>query len=105
MPAGLAGPLSSMPAISAPRGGLMLSSRRSRRHLLNAHAKPAAAVSPNCCNWLDHRQRGLGGHRKADADRAAGRRDDRGVDADHFTFEVEQRATELPRLIEAVGLM
>ena len=41
-------------------------------------------------------------HREADPEVAAALiAEDRGVDADHFTAEVEQRAAELPRLIAA----
>ncbi len=47
---------------------------------------------------------GLGRHRKADADRAAGGRDDRGVDADHFAFEIEQRAARVAAIDGGVGL-
>ena len=48
--------------------------------------------------------RAVGRHRKADADRAAGRRNDRGVDADDFAIEVEQRAAGIAAVNGGVGL-
>ena len=48
--------------------------------------------------------RGFGRHRKADADRAARRRDDRGIDADDFAVEVEQRAAGIAAIDGGVGL-
>ena len=50
--------------------------------LLDAHAEPAAARLAELAELVDDRQRRVRGHREADADRAAGRRNDRGVDAD-----------------------
>jgi hypothetical protein len=44
------------------------------------------------------------GYGKADADRAAGRRDDRGVYADHIAVEVEQRAARIAAIDGGVGL-
>src|SRR6185503_7751054 len=59
--------------------------------LLNADAEPAAAQFAELPELIDHADHGLRGYRKAEADRAAGGRDDQRVDADHFTLEVEQR--------------
>ena len=53
---------------------------------------------------LDDRHGDLGGHRKADADRAAGRRHDRGVDADHLAVDVEERAAGIAAVDGGVGL-
>ena len=53
---------------------------------------------------IDHRERGLRRHREADADRAARRRDDRGVDADHLAVEVEQRSARIAAIDGGVGL-
>ena len=72
--------------------------------LLNAHAEPAAPRLAVLAQLIDHRHRGVGRHRKADADRAAGRRDDRGVDADDFAVEVEQRAAGIAAIDGGVGL-
>ena len=70
-------------------------------HRLDAHAEPAAPRLAELAELVDDAQRQLDGNRKADADRAAGRRDDRRVDADHLAVHVEQRPPELPRLIAA----
>ena len=58
-------------------------------HLLNAHAQPAASCLAIATQLIDDRHSGLRGDGKADADRTAGRRNDRGVDADDFTVEIE----------------
>src|SRR6202030_1920728 len=72
--------------------------------LLNAHAEPAAPRLAELAELVDDRHRGLGWHGEADADRAAGRRDDRRIDADHFTFEVEQRSARIAAIDGGVGL-
>ena len=59
--------------------------------LLDAHAKPAAARFAELAKLIDHRDRAVGRHGETDADRAARRRNDRGVDADHLAIEIEQR--------------
>ena len=64
-------------------------------HLLDAHAEPAAPRLAELAQLVDHRHRGLRRHRKADADRAAGRRDDRGIDADDLAVEIEQRPARI----------
>jgi hypothetical protein len=105
MPAGFAGPLSSTPAISAPRAGLMLrlSAISSVTCWMRTPSQPRRS-SPNCRKLIDHAGHGLRGHRKADADRAAGRRDDQRVDADHLAVEVEQRAAGIAAVDGGVGL-
>ena len=61
-------------------------------------------VSPNWRSWSIDGDRGLRGNRKADADRAARRRDDRRVDADDLAIEVEQRAAGIAAIDGGVGL-
>ena len=105
MPAGLAGPRSSTPAISAPRAGLMARLSASiLGHLLNAHAEPAAPRLAELAQLIDHRNGGLRRHGKADADRAARRRIDRGIDADHLAVEVEQRSARIAAIDRRVSL-
>ena len=105
MPAGLAGPLSSTPATSAPRGGSMFRLSASVvGHLLDAHAEPAAPGFAVFLQLIDDRHRAVRRNRKADADRAAGRRNDRGIDADDFAVEVEQRAAGIAAIDGGVGL-
>ena len=72
--------------------------------LLDAHAEPAAPRLAKLAQLIDNRGRTVGGHCEADADRAAGRRNDRGVDADHFAIEVEQRAAGIAAVNGGVGL-
>ena len=102
MPAGLAGPLSSTPATSAPRAGLMLrlSAISSVTCWMRTPSQPRRSLA-ELPELIDHAGHRLRRHREAEADRAAGRRNDQRVDADHFAFEVEQRPPELPRLMEA----
>ena len=72
--------------------------------LLDAHAEPAAPGLAVLPQLIEHRHRGVGRHGKADADRAARRRDDRGIDADDFTVEIEQRAAGIAAIDGGVGL-
>src|SRR6202035_4609773 len=72
--------------------------------LLDANAEPAAAKLAELPELIDHAGDGLGGHRKADADRAARRRDDQRVDADHFAVEIEQRTAGIAAVDGGVGL-
>src|ERR1700753_3936608 len=103
MPAGLAGAL----CVARGRGRSLVvdagDQRAPRRldvetvgdvvgDLLNADAKPAAPRLAILAKLTERRARPVGRHREADADRAAGRRDDRGVDADDVAVEVEQGA-------------
>ena len=73
-------------------------------HLLDAHAEPAAPRFAELAKLVDDRDRGLRGHREADADRAAGGRDDRRIDADHLAVEIEQRAAGIAAIDGGVGL-
>src|SRR5581483_4148654 len=72
--------------------------------LLDANAEPAAPRLAVLAKLVEHGQRGIGRHGKTDADRAAGRRDDRRVDADDFAVEIEQRATGIAAVDGGVGL-
>ena len=72
--------------------------------LLDADAEPAAAKLAELPQLIDHAGHRLRGHRKADADRAAGRRDDQRVDADHFAVEIEQRPAGIAAVDGGVGL-
>ena len=47
---------------------------------------------------------GVGGNGEGDADRAAGRREDRGVDADHIAVDVEGRAAGIALVDRRVDL-
>src|SRR5262249_44835598 len=60
-------------------------------YLLDAHAEPAAAGLAVLSELFDHRHGRIRGDRETDADRAAGRRNDRGVHAHDFAAEIEQR--------------
>ena len=105
MPAGFAGPLSSTPAISAPRARLDVEAFGDLvGDLLDADAEPAAAQLAELPELIDHAGHRLRRHRKADADRAARRRDDQRVDADHLAVEVEQRTAGIAAVDGGVGL-
>ena len=72
--------------------------------LLDADAEPAAAKLAELTQRIHHADDGLGGHRKADADRAARGRDDQRVDADDLAVEIEQRAAGIAAVDRGVGL-
>src|SRR5882757_2283586 len=74
------------------------------RHGLDAHAEPAAAKFAELLKLRHHAGDRLGGHGKADADRAAGGRNDQRVDADDFAVEVEQRTAGIAAIDRGVGL-
>src|SRR5262249_257264 len=63
------------------------------RDSLNLHADPAAADRALVLELGDHALHRGSGNRERDADAAAGRRVDGGVDAHHLTRHVERRAT------------
>ena len=71
---------------------------------LNAHTEPTAARLVILLELIDHRHDARRGGGEADADRPAGRRKDRGVDADHFALHVEQRAARIALVDRGVGL-
>jgi hypothetical protein len=60
--------------------------------------------TPSQLELIDYRHGGFRGHRKADADRTAGGRNDRGVDTDHLAVEVEQRPARVAAIDGGVGL-
>ena len=72
--------------------------------LLDADAEPAAAKLAELAQLIDHAGNRLRGHREADADRAAGRRNDQRVDADHVAIKIEQRAAGIAAVDGGVGL-
>src|SRR5262249_39337977 len=73
-------------------------------HLLNGTAEPSTPGLAELLELIDYRHGGFRGHRKADADRTAGGRNDRGVDADHLAVEVEQRPARVAAIDRSVGL-
>ena len=105
-----------MPAFTAGLSGLRLGDQRAlrllqaeavgdvRRHRLDLHADPAARHRALVLELGDDRLHGVGRDREGDADRAAGRREDRGVDADHIAFDVEGRAAGIALVHRRVDL-
>src|SRR5438067_9131055 len=75
-----------------------------RRHLLDLDAEPAAADLAVLLELRDDGLRDVGRHRKADADAAAIRRVDRGVDADDLALQVESRAAGIAAVDRRVDL-
>ena len=75
-----------------------------RRHILNAHAQPAAAGFPEFAQLIGDLRHDVRRHRKADADRSAVGRKDCGVHADHLTVHVEQRAPRIAPVDRGIGL-
>src|SRR6202051_821841 len=71
---------------------------------LDADAEPAAAEFAELPQRIDDAGHRLRRHRKADADRTAGGRDDQRVDADYLAVEVEQRAAGIAAVDGGVGL-
>src|SRR5579864_7871543 len=72
--------------------------------LLNTHAEPAAPQFAELAKLIDHANHRLRRHGKADTDRAAGRRDDQRVDADHFAVEIEQGPARIAAVDGGIGL-
>src|SRR5207302_500401 len=73
-------------------------------HLLDAYAQPPAAHLLELAQLIDHRHDRLRRHRKTDADRATGRRNDRRVYSDHLAVEIEQRPARIPAIDGGVRL-
>ena len=73
-------------------------------HVLHVHAEPAAPRLAILLELIDHLHRAVRRHGEADADRAAGRRDDRRVHADHLPVHVEQRSARIAAIDGGVGL-
>src|SRR4029079_15539236 len=59
-------------------------------HLLDTYAKPSAAHFLELTQLIDHREGRFRRNGKSDADRTAGRRNDRSVYTDRFAIQVEQ---------------
>ena len=72
--------------------------------LLDAHAEPAAARLAVLAELVDDGNGARRRHRETDTDRAARGRNDRGVDADDFAVEVEQRTAGIAPVDGGVGL-
>src|SRR3569623_2038037 len=62
---------------------------------LNLHTDPAAADATLVLERGNDTLHGRGRNRECDADAAAGRRIDRGVYAEHFTFGIKGRAARI----------
>src|SRR5205823_5288995 len=74
------------------------------RDLLDLHADPAARHLPALLELGDHGLDRVGGNREPDPDRAAGRREDRGVHADDVAVHVEARSTGIALVDRRVDL-
>ena len=75
-----------------------------RGHRLDLDAEPAALHRAVLHQILDDFARGRGGNGEGDADIAARRREDRGVDADHLAVEVEGRTAGIAAVHRRVDL-
>src|SRR5690606_22620774 len=73
-------------------------------HFLNAHTEPAAPGFAELAQLIDNADNGFRGNGKADADRSAGGRDDRGVHADDFALQIEQRTARIAAIDGGVSL-
>ncbi|GAA0005711.1 hypothetical protein BRDID11002_57140 [Bradyrhizobium diazoefficiens] len=71
---------------------------------LDAHPQPAAAQFAELAELVDDAHDRLRRHGEADADRAAGGRDDQRVDADDVAIEIEQRTAGIAAVDGGVGL-
>ena len=74
------------------------------RHRLNLDAEPAARDRAVVLQRLDHALGDVAGDGEADADAAAGRRVDRGVDADDLAVGIEGRAAGIAVVDRRVDL-
>ena len=74
------------------------------RHRLHLDAEPAARDVALVLELGDDELRGGGGNVEADADRAARRREDRGVHADHIAVHVERRTAGIALVDRRVDL-
>src|SRR4029077_446928 len=72
--------------------------------LLDAHAEPAAPRLAELAELIDHGHRAVRRHGETDAHRAARRRNDRGIDADHLAIEVEQGPAGIAAINRGIGL-
>ena len=106
MPAFAAGPSGVTPATSAPMFSLTPTDLGDVLGHATGCVTPSQPrrVSPNCRSWSTTDGGRIGGHGEADADRAAGRRDDRRVHADHLAVHVEQRPARVALVDGGIGL-
>jgi len=105
MPAGFAGPLFVDPRHQRATGGLDVEAFGDLvGDLLDATPSQPRRSSPKLPELIDDAGNRLGRYRKAEADRAAGRRNDQRVDADHIALEVEQRTAGIAAIDRRVGL-
>ena len=74
------------------------------RDVLRLDADPAAHDLAGADDRLHHRLRGRDRNRKADAERAAAARIDRGIDAEQVAVGVDQRAARIAGIDRGVGL-
>ena len=105
IPARSAGPPGCRSRITTPSGRASASVRAiSRRHVVRADAEPAARHLAVAHDLLEHRARQRHRDREPDAERAAGLRVDRAVDADQVAGGIDQRAAGIARIDRRVGL-
>src|SRR5208283_860364 len=71
---------------------------------LYANAEPSPSRLAELLQLLDHRRDGVRGRREANADRIAGGREDRRVDADDLAVHVEHGAAGIAFVDRRVGL-
>src|SRR5690606_21023697 len=72
--------------------------------LLQGHAHIAALRTLAAAKRIDHRPRLFRRNGETHADVAAGRRDQRGIDADHIALEIEHRAAGIAHVDGGVRL-
>ena len=104
-PAAAAGPSGAMLATSAPAGSFKprLVAISPVTFCTCTPSQPRR-VSPKLLELIDDLQGAVRGHRKADADRAAGRREDGRVHADDLAVHVEKRPAGIAAVDGGVGL-
>ena len=78
--------------------------RQFGRQILDRNPDAAALHLAIAHDLLHDAPRHVDRHREADADIAATRRQDRGVDPDHLAVEVDQRSARIARIDRGVGL-
>ena len=104
-PALAAGPSDCASSTMAPSALLQAEAvGNARGHGLDLHADPAALDVALVLELRDHGLHGVGRDAEADADRAAGRRVDRGVHRDHLAVDVEGRAAGVALVDRRVDL-
>src|SRR6188768_3698756 len=74
------------------------------RQVPHADSDSSALHFPGCDDLLHDRASHVDRNRKADADVAAARRNDRGVDPNQFPLKVDQSAAGITRVDRSIGL-